>query len=276
MLFFLFLFISGVSAEKSNIEYSFQKRVVYGEDNRIEVSELDLRYLSLPQAVAGIFWKDDVIENDDRNYTIEQKSYTCPLRLPWCDSERFVDQKIGPWCSSFLVGPRLIASAGHCVEEPSRLRFVFGYTGKERALRRDVYDCSKILVKVNTRTADYALFELDREVTGRIPLNISTPSPGEGLVMVGFPMGLPMKADFGQVRGMSEFLLVADLDAFSGNSGSLVASNKTLNVVGILIAGNQDFQIDLSGCCKTKKCSSLGCLGTWEILTKASLLLPFL
>lgn len=279
ILIFLFILLSSASARESNVTDPFSKRVVYGTDNRVEISELEPRYRTLSSAVAGIFWKTDVLRQIDGKYLLSQRSYSCPNSRPWCSREKYTDQKIGPWCSSFLIGPKLVASAGHCVEDIERIRFVFGYTNSSNmALPEDVYDCSKIVVKVNTRTDDYAIFELDREVNRR-PISISSSEPtiGEGLVMIGFPMGLPMKADFGRIRGITDKLLAADLDAFAGNSGSLVASNETLSVIGILIAGNSDFSLDESGCCKARICSSTwGCIGTWERCTRASMLLSFI
>ena len=139
-----------------------------------------------------------------------------------------------------------------------------------------VYSCSKIFtqryVYSNTEVSDYAVIELDREVANYKPLKLrkfgfvahNTP-----LVVVGHPMGLPMKAtDGGVVSRMNDierenifksFLLkrnyfTTNLDAYGGNSGSPVFNKKTGVVEGILVQGAEAFEYnDEKECLQSKR-----------------------
>jgi hypothetical protein len=49
--------------------------------------------------------------------------------LPVCPDERFSQQRVAAFCTGFLVGPDLIATAGHCLDSTdlSQARFVFRF-----------------------------------------------------------------------------------------------------------------------------------------------------
>ena len=86
----------------------------------------------------------------------------------------------------FLVGPDLLVTAGHCVTSQRNCEsfsWVFDYNVKSDDQSLDfsvdassVYKCSKIIGKilVEQQKNDFALIRLDREVTDRTPLRISS------------------------------------------------------------------------------------------------------
>src|SRR5262249_42228010 len=100
----------------------------YGVDDRKDVCKLDLSpVLRNADAVVALFHRDRVSANGAgpaRLDTIE-----LGLRFGLCPSEPFVKQPSGAFGTGFLVAPRLIATAGHCVEPPAvgEIRFVFGF-----------------------------------------------------------------------------------------------------------------------------------------------------
>jgi hypothetical protein len=82
--------------------------------------------------------------------------------------------------------------------------------------------------------------------------------------VIGSPSGLPLKVAGGaQVRGNSHpFFFTANLDTFQGNSGSAVFNAETGMVEGILVRGEEDYQVNMvKGCIEAKACTDVGCRG---------------
>src|SRR5690606_9114881 len=74
---------------------------------------------------------------------------------------------------------------------------------------------------------------------------------GAELVIIGHPLGLPLKiADSARVTSVEHNYFRANLDSYGGNSGSPVINIHTQEVEGILVRGEEDF-IDTSSGCKT-------------------------
>jgi hypothetical protein len=97
---------------------------------------------------------------------------------------------------------------------------------------------------------------LDRRA-GRAPLKVSLHdvAKGQELYMIGHPAGLPAKyADDAVVVDLREDrkLFSADLDAYGGNSGSPVFDKATGRVVGVLVAGENDFEAK-DGCWSSER-----------------------
>ena len=207
-----------------------------------------------------------------------------------CEDEKFSDQIALGNCSGFLIGPKTLVTAGHCMnslKECSDNKWVFGYKeGVVDFTQDQVYSCAKIVkqkyIYSKTEVSDYAVIELDREVKNTKPLKFRrlglTPLH-TALVVVGHPMGLPMKAtDGGEVNLMNDvereniiqsFFLkrnyfTANLDAYAGNSGSPVFNKKTKKVEGILIQGAEDFEYNEEKECLQSKHLSNSPLETYE------------
>ena len=115
----------------------------------------------------------------------------------WCEGVRFYEQPSMGSCTGFLVGPNLLATAGHCVDETTcaDLAVVFDYSydsSRDEGLdgeivefpKRNVYTCAEVLVHDyqpgGQCTSDYALLRLDRSVSGRTPLKVATVIPERG------------------------------------------------------------------------------------------------
>lgn len=177
----------------------------------------------------------------------------------WCDGVRFYEQPSMSSCTGFLVGPDLIATAGHCVDSQSckDVAVVFDYAYRGASDSRldggtlvfagdDVYTCKSVIahgyIPDSTCSTDYALIRLDRSVYGRAPLRVATEMPerGESLFAVGHPSGLPAKvATNALVRAQSARSFGYELDLFAGNSGSPVFDEEGI-VRGIHVCGGED------------------------------------
>jgi hypothetical protein len=237
------------------------------------------------------------------------------VHYPFCAGEAFDSQYTAPACSGFLIGPDLVATAGHCFDalqfgadasgslDPaeltrscSNLSFVFGFTKETinaatataTVPTANHYRCTGVVearldvTKNATGTTitdqrDWAVFRLDRAVTGRKPhafRRIGKVAPREALSVVGHPGGLPMKvAANGKVEapqsGRPEWnylwntrLFLHSADTEGGNSGSPIINSGTGMVEGIHTASPGSFQADKTvtpACARWKKCTSTGC-----------------
>jgi V8-like Glu-specific endopeptidase len=250
-------------------------KVIYGEDDRLDIFEAgDSLHLELAKSTAAMIGHSKLTLDGELTMvtgsTLESRGI--------CATAKFAKQITAANCSGFLVGKNLVVTAGHCVRtqrdcEASAWVFDFAVTDPDKAVlsvpTSSVYKCKSIVSRALNRSNsdDFALLELDRDVTDRTILTVRTSGKvetGTGLVVIGHPTGLPTKIAAGAVvRGNSNpVFLVSNLDTFGGNSGSAVFDSKTGQVEGILVRGEQDYVYDSAqGCRVPKECTNEGCRG---------------
>jgi hypothetical protein len=264
-----------------------RQKVIYGEDDRQEIRDLeDQDALKNSESVAAIFKTDDVVDNGDGTVSLPSASMAQQFASsgsPLCEEEPFRLQPAGAICSAFLVGEDLVATAGHCLNENNlhTRRFVFGYqmiSESDAAVTvpaGDVYAGAELLGwELDNDGADWAVVRLDRRAEGRPPLVIQRShkvAEGARLYVIGHPAGLPKKyAGEAEVRNNdNEEYFVANLDTYGGNSGSPVFNADTHEVEGILVRGETDFQ-SVGSCVVSFTCPVQGCRG--EDCTRVSLI----
>ncbi|MBX3021949.1 MAG: trypsin-like peptidase domain-containing protein [Bdellovibrionales bacterium] len=204
-----------------------------------------------------------------------------------CASEPFYNQETAAYCSGFLIAPDTVVTAGHCVRNEAscnNTRFVFGFAmPNSQNVPRTVpsamvFSCKQLVHSVSyAQGEDFAVVRLDRPVTHVAPLSFRTQgsvSVGEDLMVIGYPLGLPVKIAGGaQVREVRNEHMVANLDTYGGNSGSAVFNSVTGAVEGVLVRGEMDWDIE-NGCRISKRCSNNGCRG--EDITLIERVLPYL
>ncbi len=284
IFFFLVLLGVGCQGERQSKDLSGrlgsqQTAIIYGVDDRkdaIEHPDAKLRQLS---AAVGALIRSSRIKIDGRTGDVTLASTTLNEKTKasssykgkeMCQNEPFRDDPAPASCSVFLIGPRLMATAGHCISTRPPLspqaatawcnsRFVvFGFAknknGQVPKLTQDnVYRCSRVLLHKLTRTApvvDIGVFELDREVKGIKPLDVEwkvTLKKDEPLAVMGFPSGIPLKiAAGGKVtneRTKQGDYFITNLDTLPGNSGSPVFSTQSYKVVGVHVRGRRPVYI---------------------------------
>ena len=259
--------------------------VIYGNDDRIEPYEVtDPALAAAAEAVCILAFPSTVSYNAvDDTYSLSWSPWTSQGGT-LCPDEPFRGQADFGYCSGFLVGTDLVATAGHCVSpsEAASVVFVFGFevdeaTGQAPSVvpASAVYfgesmvsysqsgfdDHSVVRVRRAVTWADPVPLQRDREVTG-----------GEPLVMIGHPSGLPKKVAGGATvrnpqTGTSEFR--ANLDAYGGNSGSAVFNSDTMQVEGILVNGATDFIFDSArNCVRSNEIADTA--SNWEGVSKVS------
>src|SRR5690606_17599279 len=150
-------------------------KVIYGEDNRIEVYEAsEAQRLNARSAATMIPKKSISSPNRKGLVKIVQTSLKQFMekdlnpsggflsrilnkkeKITFCQGERFVDQPSAGICSGFLIAPDLLMTAGHCMDSESMCKsysWVFGYQVDEMTRKaginvpsESVYSCKKII-----------------------------------------------------------------------------------------------------------------------------------
>jgi hypothetical protein len=251
-----------------------RQRVIYGVDNRQELYEVRPKNIrAAADAVVALVRSSDLRSDDNGTYILTTESYQHAYQL--CESEPFVLQPTGCFCSGFLVAPDIVATAGHCVkskQDLENIRFVFGFRMIDSQQARmtfhadDIYAGSKLIGRqLSADGTDWALIRLDRSVRGRKPVPFRTKGKignQESVFVIGHPCGLPQKyAPGATVRDNSPApFFVANLDTYGGNSGSPVFNARNMTVEGILVRGENDF-VTNGNCYVSLVCPSTGCRG---------------
>lgn len=257
----------------TEVDSKISARVIYGEDNRLDLYEVtDPRLYDMARSTAVLVY-DDQLTQVGNKYNIASQVFKDEFNL--CSTEKFANQYSAGFCSGFLVDKNILVTAGHCLRNDyncERTSFVFDYAvtsagdaGPTSVDKNNVYKCKKLLRSaIQSNGADYAVVELDRNVTDRTPLNMrksGAVSTGEPLVVIGYPSGIPAKVAAGaNVRSQASGYFVANLDTYGGNSGSAVFNANTGLVEGILVRGETDF-VYKNGCRVSNVCTDDGCRG---------------
>ncbi|NLV41592.1 MAG: PASTA domain-containing protein [Candidatus Hydrogenedentes bacterium] len=241
-----------------------QDKVVYGTDDRIDVyQETDPLRQELAGSVCGLVDALDLTPISGGRWELSLYTYTAG-GYPACSSEPFGSQPVVPWCTGFLVGEDLIATAGHCFADgdQSYVRFIFGFemtsatTPVYELEASQVYTAVEVVGWALSGGLDYCVVRVDRPVTasGAQPLQIrreGTVPLDTPLGVIGHPSGLPKKLAFGPTTKVAantaSGYFTANLDTYGGNSGSPVFNAATGVVEGILVRGAEDFV--LQGAC---------------------------
>lgn len=243
-------------------------KVVYGDDNRIEVTEISNPvYREYARATAVQFPQSSFGENN------KIVSPTLGQRKELCSDVKFQEQLSPGRCSGFLVGGDILVTAGHCIRRQAdcdAYKWVFGFdVNSTHTNPDDVYECKEIIEReeFDDTGSDFAVVRLDRRVKGRTPLKFrksGSINKGDNIFVIGYPNGIPGKfADGAFVRrNGAKHWFEANLDTFKGNSGSAVFNEATGLIEGILVRGANDYILDtVRDCFKIKVCEELGCSG---------------
>ncbi len=252
-------------------------KVVYGQDNRMEVSEAPTFLAEYARSTAAMIPKYK-LEKDDDVYVLPYAN-NLQKEFNLCSSERFLKQPIFADCSGFLIAPDILVTAGHCVLNSKQCKesyWVFDYRVEDNGSVKksfpvtDVYSCKQVIARKledSPTVDDYAVIRLDRIVKDRKPLMIrkeTKVSNSASLVVIGHPSGLPTKiTDNGPIRENNDrYYFIANLDTFSGNSGSAVLDAQTGVVEGILVRGEEDYVKDKQqSCYRVNVCKEGECSG---------------
>ncbi|HOH49649.1 MAG TPA: PASTA domain-containing protein, partial [Candidatus Hydrogenedentes bacterium] len=245
-----------------------QDKVVYGTDDRIDVyQETDPLRLDLAASVCGLVDTSDLTPISGGRWELSLYNYRI-WGAPACPGEPFGSQPVVSWCTGFLVGDDLIATAGHCFSdgEQADVRFIFGFEMTDATTPVSELEASQVYTAVEvvgwelseSEGLDYCIVRVDRPVTAPgaqpLPIRRSDTVPLDTPVgVIGHPSGLPKKIAFGPTTEVADNTapgyFVANLDTYGGNSGSPVFNAATGVVEGILVRGETDYNYNSSSAC---------------------------
>lgn len=292
------LLASALLSISSSLLFSqMSPRVIYGEDDRLDLYQLDEgRMLELSRSTALLVNRAQVRKHDDEKFTYQLLTEKLGKRFGLCRREAFWSQPSAGSCSGFLVGKDVLVTAAHCFLdvgacETTAVVFDYAYLGggsDPTLLTYDsVYYCEEVLERVFevSEGLDFAVLRLDREVQGRAVLPLRTRgrvASGEMMTVIGHPLGLPTKISRGKVRSVRDsdyFVINADL--WEVSSGSPAFNARTGTVDGLVARGEEDFVLDVDegGSCRVSKVCGLDACEGEEIIraTKfVDFVLPYL
>ncbi len=225
--------------------------VIHGSDDRTDTIEASSMAQELAKSSAALVLKSRLKSIENNKYEMTGTSLS---RFNLCSDERFSDEPVIANCSASLVGPNLILTAAHCLDDGQykceNYNFVFDYkrpqiphAQKYIMDQSQVYNCKKVIYqKFDLFSEDLALIELDRPVKGRPIIKVDTQykvKVGEPLIMIGHPLGISQKAvEDGDVLSVDRKAVSFkhSLDTFSVNSGGPIFNLKG-HQVGVLVRG---------------------------------------
>jgi V8-like Glu-specific endopeptidase len=234
-----------------------QRGIWYGDD-RLDFFDIDDEQLiKSAKSVAAVCTKDNLLAANNGFFTLRVKNFGDTFNLH--ENEPFHRQPVvsGRICTGFLVKEDVIATAAHFADQKNvtDLRIVFGYimldlyTPVIQIPYEKVYKGIKIIERRHNRTgnqSDWALVKLDRPVMDQAIASLSSKviSCQQPVYILGHPCGLPLKyAPGAKVGDLREAYFGADLDVYSGNSGSPVFNRDTHEVIGMVVRGDKrDFR----------------------------------
>jgi hypothetical protein len=245
-------------------------KVIYGPDNRVQVADATSEQKQWASATLAQISPREW----DANFNFTSKTYGDAFTL--CPGERFFDELSVANCSGFLVAPDVVVTAGHCMQSQNdcdNFKWVLDYKdGATKTSADKIFSCERVIsqkLEADTQN-DYAVIKLDRPVEGRKFFRIRTSgkvATNTDLVLIGHPSGLSTKVAAGAVvrESSSDIFFSTNTDSFGGNSGSAVINASTGVVEGILVRGDQDYDVidgpDGNRCRVERECPNNGCAG---------------
>ena len=185
----------------------------------------------------------------------------CPSEPFWCQPsvvERLAESYGDYGYTGYLIGPDRVLTCWHGWEYFSHAPQVaiFDYAARSSCddlvelPSSSVYSVSLYPQSIastpgdsNVCCGDWVVLKLERPVTDRVsamPL-LAAPAVGRPVYTLGYPCGLPLKlADNARVLSRTSIGFRADLDTYTGNSGSPVFDAETHALLGIVIEAQKD------------------------------------
>ncbi|MEM7368083.1 MAG: serine protease [Bacteroidota bacterium] len=216
--------------------------------------------------------KETLLDPKKRQDLLFHKVIQAVKNKALCAEEPHQMQAAFSWGTGFLIRPDIVITAGHNIFNYKNESYInwenlsiyFGcflshHSQKYPSIEeKEEYKIKKILWVTKVSNQDFAVLQLDRDAKGvpLLPLNQNKrPTRGTPIYTIGHGNSLPAKFTPGAhfVKRFNRNYFSANLDTFSGNSGSPVFNACTHEVEGILVKGLKDYELVPDGSCYTTK-----------------------
>ncbi len=245
----------------------FGKGDFYGNDDRQQIRDAnDPRVAQWARSIAIIVNRDILTSSGPGRLAANVPTLGEKQNL--CRGERFADEPVLGFCSSYLVAPDLVATAGHCFKSTlcEEMAFVFdfyqgGASGDVSAIpKSSVFHCKELVARQYDGALDYAVVRLDRPVTNRTPFPLQGPPPAVGarVALLGFPSGILGKVDLaGKVVRVEGNRIRTSVDSFPGHSGGVMIDMTTGRAFGVHVEGSSPSYVGTGACTRAAGCAAV-------------------
>jgi hypothetical protein len=252
----------GCTAELDGDEVleSTREPIIFDTDNRSDPFTLGSEPQYHTESTVALLGSGSIVDQGNGTSTLQTTPFSssqqqCTINnviagtFTMCASERFISQPLVAFCSGTLVAPDIIATAGHCVGDPTQVRFVFHWrmnsanSPRTSIANADIYTGSEIVAR-SSASADWVLVKLDRIVPNHrvAPLRLAGKvGDTQGLFAVGHPVGLPYKyVDGGRVQRNNDSTVgfSYDLDLYPANSGTGIMNSTSRQMEAVHTNGS--------------------------------------
>jgi hypothetical protein len=244
-----------------------EQALIYDSDTRSEVAAHgDEAWLAVSDRhVVALIPKSNLLPGVADS--LEVMAPSAAELLGVCADERFADQPVGAACTGVLVAPDVVLTAAHCFDAFACTDFAYALRYRTDASGAvgplsgaDVAECERVLHSARSEMGtaplrDHALVRLKRPLVPdleRFARRVTPLQPGEGVVLLGTPLGAPIKIDPDASvllpRTTAGDYFTVRADSFIGNSGSPLFDSER-RLLGIAITGSPDFSMKPTNDC---------------------------
>ncbi len=252
---------------------------IYGIDDRVLITKKSQPHIQKLGSGVALIISEEALQKKWINYQVNAQTLQDFVGL--CSDEKHSQLPSLNNCTGFLIGEDLLLSAGHCFidqDDCKNQKIVFDATRDHvnnkgyKISKKSVYSCKEILINSVDPQLDFSLIRLNEKIVQRHIFKL--PSKELSLeesfygYMIGHPLGLPLMKTSVEILNSSEdgMNFKTALDSFLGNSGSPVIHAESQHVLGILVNGNEDFELDeINNCQRYKRYETQGNEGVLSI-----------
>jgi hypothetical protein len=144
--------IAGLAAPGSGSAFADvdrSPRIIRPPDDRLDYFATTAALRAIGDSVCAQIAADMITDNGNGTFTIAGETLADQFN-PLCDGERFGNQPAAANCTATLIGPDVVITAGHCLDENgvrtdlSTLYFVFDYAVRQEGVNPSTFNADQV------------------------------------------------------------------------------------------------------------------------------------